>query len=195
VHARVYEYAVEVVAASAKGQDRATVIARPDGLVIALADGAGGTGGGAAAAQAVIDAVVAGTEWQALDDDPARLGHGQTTAVVVTLSAAGIEGASVGDSVAWLIGNELDELTARQIRMPLLGSGCVPVGFIAGPLGDGTLLVATDGLVRYAKPQDIARIARGRDLGAAVRALVELVRLPSGALQDDVAVVLCRARG
>jgi hypothetical protein len=78
----VYEYAVEI---AREGQDRAAVIVRPDGLVIALADGAGGTGNGAEAAQAVIDAVAAGRDWQELDDDPARLGHGQTTAVVLSL--------------------------------------------------------------------------------------------------------------
>jgi len=38
----------------------------------------------------------------------------------------------------------------------------------------------------------IARVASGPDLAAAARALVELVRLPSGELPDDVAIVLCR---
>jgi len=50
--------AVEIRAAARAGQDRAVVIERPDGVVIALADGAGGTGAGAESAQAVIDAVV-----------------------------------------------------------------------------------------------------------------------------------------
>jgi hypothetical protein len=48
---------------------------------------------------------------------------------------------------------------------------------------------------RYAKPADIARLAAGADLDAAARGLVELVRLRSGALPDDVTVVLCRASG
>lgn len=187
----MFEYAVEI---ARQGQDRAAVIVRDEGMVIALADGAGGTGNGAVAAQAVIDAVASGVDWQALDDDPERLGHGQTTAVVLAVDANGIEGASVGDSAAWLIGHEVTELTERQVRKPLLGSGCVPVGFAVGPIGDATLLVASDGLVRYAKQEDIARIARGADLVAAARALVELVRLPSGGLQDDVAVVLVRER-
>jgi PPM family protein phosphatase len=187
----MYEHAVEI---AREGHDRAAVIERPEGLVVALADGAGGTGNGAMAAQAVIDAVAAGQEWQALDDDPARLAHGQTTAVVLTVDATGIIGASVGDSEAWLIGDDVVNLTERQVRKPLLGSGCMPVGFAAGPIGDATLLVASDGLVRYAKQHDIARIARGADVGAAARALVELVRLPSGGFQDAVAVVLVRAR-
>jgi hypothetical protein len=56
----------------------------------------------------------------------------------------------------------------------------------------GTLLVASDGLLRYAKLADIARLAAGADLDAAARGLVELVRLSSGALPDDVAMVLGR---
>jgi hypothetical protein len=40
--------------------------------------------------------------------------------------------------------------------------------------------------------EGIARLAAGPDLDAAARGLVELVRLSSGALPDDVAVVLCR---
>jgi hypothetical protein len=59
-------------------------------------------------------------------------------------------------------------------------------------LGGATLLLASDGLLRYGRASDITRIASGPDLDAAARALVELVRLPSGTLQDDVAVVLCR---
>jgi hypothetical protein len=40
---------------------------------------------------------------------------------------------------------------------------------------------------------EIVRLAMGADLYAAAAALVELVRLPTGELRDDVAVVLCRA--
>jgi len=127
-----------------------------------------------------------------VDRAAVRLG-GQTTAVVVAVSASGIDGASVGDSGAWRIdGEQIDELTERQRRKPLVGAGGEPVGFRAGPLRGTTLLVASDGLLRYAAPRDIARIATGPDLAAAARALVELVRLPSGGLQDDVAIVLCR---
>ncbi len=39
---------------------------------------------------------------------------------------------------------------------------------------------------------DIALALAGDDLAVVARALVDLVRLPSGALQDDVALVLCR---
>lgn len=197
-----FAYVVEVASSRIVGQDRALVFVRPHGLVIALADGAGGTSNGALAAQAFVDAVGVTspeTSWtaviEALDQDAPRLGHGQTTAVVLTLVPGDITGCSVGDSGAWLVGDEVVDLTDGQVRKPLVGGGCVPFVFHAGPIGKATLLVASDGLLRYAKQQDIADIARGPDLATAARSLVELVRLPSGDLQDDVAVVLCRDLG
>ncbi|MEO7736439.1 MAG: hypothetical protein ABIY55_36105 [Kofleriaceae bacterium] len=129
----------------------------------------------------------------ALDRDMMSLCRGQTTAVVVAVEPGGIAGCSVGDSGAWRIGSDIVDLTEGQTRKPLVGAGCHPFAFHASAIGGDTLLVASDGLLRYAKPQDVARIARGPDIAAAVRALVELVRLRSGSLQDDVSIVLCRA--
>lgn len=196
-----FEYVVEVASAGITGQDRASVFVRPRGLVISLANGAGGTNNGALAAQALVDAVEAtswGTDWsgviESLDRDVTRLAHGQTTAVVLSLDTQGITGCSVGDSGAWLVRDEVIDLTDGQVRKPLVGGGCLPFVFRAGPIGNATLIVASDGLLRYAKQQDIVRIARGPDLPTAARTLVELVRLPSGALQD-VSVVLCRDLG
>jgi hypothetical protein len=79
-----------------------------------------------------------------------------------------------------------------QHRKPLLGSGARVVAIRCGPLGGRTLLMASDGLLRYARPADIARAARIPDLDVAATELVDLVRLPSGDLQDDVAIVLLR---
>ena len=197
-----FAYAVEIAAARGNGQDRACVFERGDALVLALADGAGGTGNGATAAQAIVDATsmaAPGTNWDALlvnlDEDRNRLGSGQSTAVILSISGSGISGASVGDSGAWLItGTDILDLTDGQARKPLVGDGCVPFLVTARPIGRGTMLVASDGLLRYAKRSDIAQLASGPDLAAAARALVDLVRLPSGDLQDDVAIVLCRAR-
>jgi serine/threonine protein phosphatase PrpC len=113
--------------------------------------------------------------------------------VIVSITAAGIAGASVGDSGAWLIqGSDILDLTDGQARKPLVGSGSVPFRIQPTPLGGGTLLVASDGLLRYAKRHDIARVAVGAGVTAAARALVETARLPNGTLQDDVSVVLCR---
>lgn len=57
-----------------------------------------------------------------------------------------------------------------------------------------TLLVASDGPLRYAERADIVRIASDADLNAPARALIEVVRLANGTLQDDAAVVLCREK-
>jgi len=57
----------EIVGRRGVGQDRAVARTTGDGVLIALADGAGGTGGGAEAAQAVVDRVAesaaSGSNW------------------------------------------------------------------------------------------------------------------------------------
>ncbi|WP_437286633.1 hypothetical protein [Sorangium sp. So ce406] len=59
-----------------------------------------------------------------------------------------------------------------------------------GPVQEGRLLVATDGLLKYASRATISALARTGDVQTAVEALMQAVTLPSGNLQDDVAVVL-----
>ena len=95
----VFAYAVEIVPASPPRQDRAVVHVHAGGLLIALADGAGGTRAGGVAAQAVVDAVGAappGADWsallEALDGDVARLGRGHTTAIVLVIDEHAIHG-------------------------------------------------------------------------------------------------------
>jgi hypothetical protein len=96
----------------------------------------------------------------------------------------------VGDSEAWLIEDGV-VLTEGQQRKPLLGTGAAkPVAFEAKLAG--TLLVASDGLFKYARKADILAHARLERLDDAIHALTDAVRLPSGQLQDDVAIVACR---
>jgi serine/threonine protein phosphatase PrpC len=194
-------HVVQIAAARGSGQDRARVFELEDGLVVVLADGAGGTGNGAAAAEAIVEAVGAATsaahDWSGLldglDADAQRLGNGQSTAVIISVRGGVLSGASVGDSGSWLLrGTDVVDLTEGQQRKPLVGSGCVPWPIAPTGLDGGTLLVASDGLLRYSKRTDIVRLASGADLQAAARALIDVVRLPNGELQDDVAVVLCR---
>jgi hypothetical protein len=187
------------------GQDRVRVVATPGGVLIALADGAGGTGGGAEAAQAIVDAVaevaaapstVTRPTWaeliEALDRSP-KLGGGQATAVIAEVGRDGVVGASAGDSQAWLVGADgVHVLTAAQERKPLVGAGAAATPF-GGALAGATLVVASDGLFAYGRRGDIGRVAREGALDAAIRALVSLVRLPGGDLPDDVAIVLARA--
>ena len=192
-----------------QSQDRADVIEHADGVVIVVADGAGGMSGGSEAADTVVmraRAYVSRCEdlrdadgWCELLSGIGRqigaAGGGQSTAVIAAVFADGIFGASVGDSAAWAItADGYENLTADQVTKPLLGSGAAkPVGFSTDGL-DGTLLVATDGLVKYAKPAAICGVARTGPVSAAAGKLIDLVRLRSGALQDDVAVVLCREK-
>jgi len=175
-------------------EDRAQILERGASLVVVVADGAGGRPGGARAAELAVRLVeddVATVrelrdpeEWcrvlaradRTLLSDPAA---GETTAVVAVVSPEGITGASVVDSGAWLItSNGFQDLTARQRRKPGLGTG----GAVAVPLTArgpaGTLLVASDGLFRYADAEQICEAVRESDLDAAARSLVDLVRLP-----------------
>jgi serine/threonine protein phosphatase PrpC len=119
---------------------------------------------------------------------------GQCTAVVVEISEGRVVGASVGDSGAWLLtGKAIVDLTENQHRKPLLGSDeALPMGF--GPIElSGRQLIATDGLFKYATETDIAQRATALSVNDAVDKLIAGVRLLSGALQDDVAIVLVEA--
>jgi serine/threonine protein phosphatase PrpC len=131
---------------------------------------------------------------RAVDQDLAAQGiGGETTAVIAIVSASGVVGASVGDSGAWVVrADDHVDLTSAQVRKPLVGSGSAhPVRFEHGAF-DGTLVVATDGLFKYARQADTCSAARDADMASVPSALVGLVRLPSGGLQDDVAIVVCR---
>jgi PPM family protein phosphatase len=193
----------------AHGDDRVALLERDHVVVVVVADGAGGLSGGAVAADLLIELVRGAVAAPAsgllqaeawvdllrqvdvtLDQDPHA---GETTAVIVAISDHCLVGASAGDSGAWVVHpDRIDDLTAGQHKKLRLGSGRArPVSF-ARPRLDGTLLVATDGLMSYANPINVAAVVRQADLDQAARELIQLVRLPSGGLQDDVGVVLVR---
>jgi serine/threonine protein phosphatase PrpC len=67
------------------------------------------------------------------------------------------------------------------------------VAFEAELNGGATLLLASDGLLKHAPHDRISLLVRERELRSAALRLSELPRLRSGALPDDVAIVLCRA--
>jgi PPM family protein phosphatase len=190
-----------------RGEDRLLVERAGDRLLIVVADGAGGTGGGGVAAQDVCDA--AGTMFRADEGDDwavrlreidcllAKARHGGlSTAVVVEIVDGQVSGASVGDSGAWLVSDgDVADLTERQVRKPLLGSGTAkPMAF--GPvLLHGRLLVGTDGLFKYATRVKLAAAATRGAPELAVNVLIDAVRMASGRLQDDVGVVVCDGTG
>jgi serine/threonine protein phosphatase PrpC len=190
------------------GDDRAEVRSTPRGLLLVVADGAGGSSGGAHAADSVVDRVIRAASmstellesadfWLDFLRDADRQTHteggaGETTAVVIHISTAGIVGASVGDSEAWLIHETgFDDLTGQQRRKPLIGSArALPIGFRRAHFS-GRLVVGSDGLFNYGPSDAIAECARRSPIERVAEVLVELVRLPSGALVDDVAVLTC----
>ncbi len=204
-----YTVAIRIAASGAATQDRADVVETPSGLLLLLADGAGGIGGGEQAADRVIRyarewAESAGrlpdeTDWclwlteidGALESDPSA---GESTAVCLSISSSGIAGASVGDSEAWLFSPEGTVLlTADQRRKPLLGSGAaVPMPFQQHRV-EGDLLVASDGLFNYASDQSIREALLEPNVDDAADRLIQLVRLASGELWDDVSVIVCRS--
>lgn len=193
-------------------EDRLGVHQLDGGVVVVVADGVGGVSGGGRAADLALkivgEAIEHGTfnlfspsPWVELlihaDAIVASDRHaGETTIVVVAIAEDGhVVGASCGDSGAVVVttSGDLDGLTSKQQKKRRLGSGrAMPVSFERAVL-NGTLVVATDGLFSYARPEEIARVAvEHKDLDEAVEALVRAVRLPSGGLQDDVAVVVVR---
>jgi len=197
------DFAIQVVPARRVGDDRAEVFLRLDGHLLVLADGAGGTSGGAAAADAVLAGALSFFPNSASDCvrflqdlDQKLTTIGQSTAVLVVLTESEIFGASVGDSSSWLVGAaDATDLTQHQRAKPLLGSGlAVPVGF--GPLPFvGRVLLGSDGLFKYVSHDRIAALARSSPFADAATVLVDAARLRSGALQDDIAVVVAGQQG
>lgn len=196
-----FETAHLVEAYRERCEDRIEIIADGDRTLIVVADGAGGTGDGLAAAETVIRETRANygsignaTDWsQFLSALDFRVQTGETTAVIVDIRPDRILGASVGDSCAWVIdGPDITDLTRTQIRKPLLGSQAAkPAPFWHGPL-DGVLLVGSDGFFDYAKRDQVTPLIGRTDFFAIPRACIDMVRLPSGVLWDDIAVVACR---
>lgn len=182
-------------------EDRVAVFDREERCVIVVADGAGGIGGGELAAECVIRAVEeelesvnSANQWcEVLKRVDHRITAGESTAAVVDLRSYGIAGASVGDSGAWIIHDgEITNLTADQQRKPLLGSSsALPRPFTHPPL-QGLLMLATDGFFNYVKRDALTPMVSQADFYSIPRRCVEMVRLPSGDLWDDIGIVVAR---
>ncbi|RKZ49450.1 MAG: hypothetical protein DRR16_06000 [Candidatus Parabeggiatoa sp. nov. 3] len=191
-----------------QNQDCAEVIEYPHGIVLIIVDGAGGMSGGREAAEFVIQSIKNQLVSKEAFSNPliwynilCQIDHqlyvhplaGETTAVVVAINEEFVCGASVGDSSAFLLQDNNDiELTAQQWHKPLLGSGiAVPTAYGPSPLS-GILLLATDGLTKYAPPASIREIVLNNDVEQVANQLIESVRYPSGNLPDDVTVIVCQ---
>lgn len=191
-------------AGNPENQDRGLVINDGSRVVLCVADGAGGRSGGTEAATMAVRLVRQNTSLlinaescvEVLSKLDAAIAKdavaGETTCALAVVTPEEIFGASVGDSGVWLIpanGNHLD-LTHAQERKPFIGSGSAwPVSF-QRPRQPGCLLLATDGLLKYTSAERINAACREHAAEVAAQRLIELVRYPSGALPDDVTVIL-----
>jgi serine/threonine protein phosphatase PrpC len=195
---------VETAAGESENQDRGAIIEAVAGLVLVVADGAGGLSGGKQAATMAIDLVrnqanalrdstscvmLLQQMDQAIEQDKIA---GETTCGLAIVTESEVYGASVGDSGVWVI-NETGfaNLTARQSRKPFIGSGVAsPIPFDHMRTGREFVLLATDGLLKYTSAERIITICReGAPPDEIARRLIELVRYQSGALPDDVTVI------
>ena len=192
------------VAGNPENQDRGRIIYDGPKTILCVADGAGGLSGGR-------EAAIMATEWLRCHGSHATNAEscgealrtldtaifadalaGETTCVLVVVSAYEIFGASVGDSGAWFVptSGSLINLTQFQKRKPFLGSGSAqPIPFRHSVV-PGNLLLATDGLLKYTSAEKITAVCRDNPFDLAPHGLLELVRFPSGAFPDDVTVIL-----
>jgi PPM family protein phosphatase len=197
-------YSISIEQASLQGQDRAEVFEFKYGTGILLADGAGcGNQADLAAEQFIcaardsimnlpftndficIEQILRRIDTYINKDNTGN----ETTGICAIIHNNQILGASVGDSKCWLFNQEFDyELTMHQYRKPLLGSGSVTaVGF--GPMEiDGSIVVGSDGLFNYASIEKIKAVMDKKETNLSKR-LIDMVRLPSGQLQDDCSVI------
>jgi serine/threonine protein phosphatase PrpC len=195
---------LESAAGNPENQDRGAIIEASVGLVMVVADGAGGQSGGAEAAVMAVESVRQNAnELRATSACVALLqsmdhaicqdrAAGETTCALAVVTRAGVYGASVGDSGIWVI-NETGfiNLTERQSRKPFIGSGSAwPSPFEYKMTDKDLLLLATDGLLKYATSERIVAICREYDCSQVPHRLIELVRYQSGALPDDVTAIV-----
>lgn len=199
--------AFKIVGAHGAGQDRAAVIEAGDARVIVLADGAGGVGGGERAAEAVLADVTAALSegistntvrpWIArlLKLDRQLQGIGETTAIVAIVQPGRVLGVSAGDSDLWLTnlpgGLPPRRLTERQ-QKTRLGTGVASIKPFDEFCRTGTLVAGSDGLWNHLPVDRVQELVVASPPEQAVHGLVEAVRLPSGALRDDVSVIVAR---
>jgi len=193
-------------AGNPQNQDRGLILHDGARVVLCVADGAGGLSGGAEAAILAVDMVRQNASLLVNADACAELMRsidaavskdsipGETTCALAVLTSEEIFGASVGDSGIWIvpeIGDHLN-LTQAQQRQPFIGSGNAwPIPFQHATTA-GSLLLATDGLLKYTSAERILAVCREHSVDIAGQRLIDLVRYSSGAFPDDVTLILAR---
>lgn len=184
-------------------QDRMEILRVENRIVLVVADGAGGRNGAAQAAEFVIRSTRKAAEslrrpadcFQLLYETDKRIAQandcGETTAVIVVLCCDQVFGANVGDSAAWMFTPGGKEELSR-VRKPYLGTGVAVPHQFEHHFEMGTVVVASDGLWKYASLERIEAKVRQENPAQLAEQLSNLVRLRSGAFQDDVSIATCR---
>jgi serine/threonine protein phosphatase PrpC len=192
-------------------EDRAEIIPAHRSRILLVVDGVGGRAGGGDAASLLLELArdvaphitrLDAPAWARFLTQADLIVHddaegGETTAVIAQVSDDGhrIVGASVGDSEAWFVTDDgLFDLTETQRKKPFLGSGAArPIPFaLPVPPSGGTLLLATDGLFKYASQERILDAVRLPGIEDAADELINAARLRSGSFSDDIVLLLCR---
>ena len=176
-----------------RDEDRIGIVLDEDEghISFVLADGAGNSGRGHAAADIAVSCAGADRDVDpvsrihALDSLVARIGAEAAVVIAeVTCGERGLDirGASGGDVRCWARRRgEWHELTEGTPRKPLVGSGACARGFAMRDLDE--ILCASDGLAAWAGPS-----MESIDLSA----LVDRARMPSGRIADDLSIVWIR---
>lgn len=172
-----------------------------EGLIVAFADGAGGSGDGLHAAKATVQCIK--SHLDALTDAAAcervlkqadhQISGGESTGIVIAIRDGRLFGASAGDSGAMVVDYEdVTNLTGHQHQKPRLGSRLAnPVGF-ENTFEAGVLIVSSDGFWNYVKRDQLILTCANLDFPVSGKQLTDLVRLKSGELIDDVGIVVVR---
>lgn len=172
-----------------------------------LADGAGGCGGGAKASQYLASFVqqnvsghrihepkflyelLTAADYSLLDNVPGS----QTTAIVIAIKDDFLYVSSVGDSHAWIVDKySIKSLTEGKSHKAFIGSGKVNPLVSKTYFHDGILILASDGLWKYASSDRIIETLRQSPELLSSALLSDLARMKSGGLQDDISILLYR---
>ena len=201
-----------------RNEDRYLVREEQGITLLAVADGVGGSSGGAIAADAALAEL--GTRFFGAPADRATsdaLAEAMRDANAAVLRAAGASGhrdaattivaaviradeaiiANLGDSRAYLIRDGI----CRQLTEDHSGAmehaitrfagdprGIQPDIYVESLRPDDRLLLCSDGLTRHVTPEEIASTTTGEDVRVAASALVDLANARGG--QDNVTVVV-----
>jgi hypothetical protein len=180
--------------ASSRGQDRTLALHDPRtgdaGLLVVIADGVGGVGGGREAAESLVDAVGRDrpSTVPAMQACAAVLrGPGQAAFVVARLRSNGsVVGVARGDTLLLAhAGGGWHELTEGQPR----SHDARPAPFALA--GCDALFACSDGIWKYVDRRVLEAMLDSDDAELPWR-LVDAVRTRSGRLYDDVSAVFAR---